>query len=171
MPLVQRTARAMGMWLAPAYGGELRFAPDLDAVEALAPEREALWARMERTSFLTDDEKRAAVGYGREGVSPAHNGFSLKYRPDQPRDDIGRWVEDGGGDTESEFEPTAGRHPRPPKPHRSKPSTQPAKPSSPATPKPRSQPRADFGAQHREQGPSPNTLANGPPSAILLMNA
>ena len=64
LPLVQRTARALTLWLAPAYGTDLRFAPDLDAVEALAPEREALWARMERTSFLTDAEKRAAVGYG-----------------------------------------------------------------------------------------------------------
>ena len=34
--------------------------PDLDQVEALAPEREALWTRLEAASFLTDDEKRAA---------------------------------------------------------------------------------------------------------------
>ena len=34
LPLVQRLARALSGWLAPAYGGELRLAPDLDAVEA-----------------------------------------------------------------------------------------------------------------------------------------
>ena len=61
LPLMQRLARALSGWLAPAYGGELRLAPDLDAVEALSPEREALWARMERASFLSDDEKRAAA--------------------------------------------------------------------------------------------------------------
>ena len=44
LPLVQRTARALSGWLSPAYGGDLRLAPDLDAVEALSPEREALWA-------------------------------------------------------------------------------------------------------------------------------
>ncbi len=64
LPLVQRTARALSLWLAPAYGNEIRFVPDLDDVEALSPERETIWARMERTTFLTDDEKREAVGYG-----------------------------------------------------------------------------------------------------------
>jgi phage portal protein BeeE len=38
--------------------------PDLDAIEALSIEREALWARLEKATFLTPDEKRAAVGYG-----------------------------------------------------------------------------------------------------------
>jgi HK97 family phage portal protein len=64
LPLVDRTARALSAWLAPAYGGDLELRPDLDAVEALSPEREALWARLERASFLTPDEKRAAAGYG-----------------------------------------------------------------------------------------------------------
>jgi phage portal protein BeeE len=30
----------------------------------LSQEREALWARIERSRFLTLNEKRAAVGYG-----------------------------------------------------------------------------------------------------------
>ena len=99
LPLVQRTARALGMWLAPAYGGELRLSPDLDQVEALAPEREALWARMERTSFLSDDEKRAAVGYGEKGAGGggAAGPFGRKYRHDQARDDFGRWEDEGRG--------------------------------------------------------------------------
>ncbi|MBI1650835.1 phage portal protein [Hyphomicrobium sulfonivorans] len=64
LPLVQRLARGLSAWLAPAYGGGLELRPDLDQVEALQSEREALWARIERASFLTQDEKRAAVGYG-----------------------------------------------------------------------------------------------------------
>ena len=64
LPLVTRAARALTGWLAPAYGDHVRLAPDLDAVEALSPEREALWARLDRSSFLDADEKRAAVGYG-----------------------------------------------------------------------------------------------------------
>ena len=57
----------------------------------LSPEREALWARMERASFLTDDEKRAAVGYGAnaEGGDSATRPFARKYREDQARDDQG----------------------------------------------------------------------------------
>lgn len=65
IPLVQRTAAALGAWLAPAFkDGDLRLKPDLDSVEALNSEREALWSRLEAASFLTEDEKRAAVGYG-----------------------------------------------------------------------------------------------------------
>ncbi len=41
--------------------------PDLDQIEALSSEREALWARLEKASFLTDDEKRASIGYGPRG--------------------------------------------------------------------------------------------------------
>ncbi|AHB49047.1 portal protein [Hyphomicrobium nitrativorans NL23] len=75
LPLVVRTAKAMSSWLAPAWEtarpsvpsmhGErrLELRPDLDQIEALTSEREALWARIERVSFLTQNEKRAAVGY------------------------------------------------------------------------------------------------------------
>jgi phage portal protein BeeE len=53
----------MTSWLTPAYGQGLVLKPDLDNVEALSPEREALWARLERASFLSRDEKREAAGY------------------------------------------------------------------------------------------------------------
>ena len=87
LPLVTRSAKALSNWLAPAYdegdtagmaafsapqnmiypddgAAALEFRPDVDGIEALSMEREALWARLERTSFLTVDEKRAAIGYG-----------------------------------------------------------------------------------------------------------
>ena len=71
LPLVTRTATALTNWLSPSYDpvsglrpdtashtAPLRLAPDLDAIEALSPEREALWARLEKTTFLTTNEKR-----------------------------------------------------------------------------------------------------------------
>ena len=64
LPLVFRMTKAFSAWLAPAYGGGVELRADLDQVEGLSGEREALWARIERASFLTLDEKRAAVGYG-----------------------------------------------------------------------------------------------------------
>jgi HK97 family phage portal protein len=64
IPLVTRTAQSLGHWLGPAFGPDLRLEPDLDQINALAPEREALWSRIGAADFLTDDEKRAAVGYG-----------------------------------------------------------------------------------------------------------
>ena len=66
LPLVTRTGEALVQWLAPAFGATLRLGPDLDRLEALAPEREALWRRVGSADFLTRQEKREAVGYGRE---------------------------------------------------------------------------------------------------------
>lgn len=65
IPLVRRTAEALSHWLSPAYGETLALTPDLDAIEALAEERESLWRRVSAATFLSDDEKREAVGYGR----------------------------------------------------------------------------------------------------------
>ncbi|MBN8996503.1 MAG: phage portal protein [Rhizobiales bacterium] len=64
LPLVARVTGALGAWLAPAFGKELRLACDTDPVEALAGDRDALWRRVGAADFLTEDEKRAAVGYG-----------------------------------------------------------------------------------------------------------
>jgi HK97 family phage portal protein len=63
IPLVRRTAEALAHWLEPAFGPAC-LEPDLDAIEALAPERESLWRRVQAADFLTEAEKRAAVGYG-----------------------------------------------------------------------------------------------------------
>jgi HK97 family phage portal protein len=70
IPLVRRTAEAIAHWLAPAFGEGLVLEPDLDAVEALSAERESLWRRVSAATFLTEDEKREAVGYGR-GTDPS----------------------------------------------------------------------------------------------------
>jgi HK97 family phage portal protein len=64
LPLVGRTLQAFAHWLAPAFGA-LTLEPDLDRVEALSGEREALWRRVAAADFLDRDEKREAVGYGR----------------------------------------------------------------------------------------------------------
>lgn len=62
LPLCWRTAKALSSWLAPAFGETIEIRPDLDKVEALTGEREALWSRLEAASFLTRNEKREAVG-------------------------------------------------------------------------------------------------------------
>jgi len=63
LPLVSRTARALSGWLSPGFGGSLTLRFNTDAIEALSVEREALWQRLEQASFLTINEKRAAIGY------------------------------------------------------------------------------------------------------------
>ena len=117
LPLVARTAKALSSWLAPAWGfpesagqgAGLELRPDLDQVEALTSEREALWTRIEKVSFLTLNEKRAAVGYAPLDDPPPtpttedeRSSVLRKYRPGQaraPRGDAdgGQWVDEGGG--------------------------------------------------------------------------
>lgn len=69
IPLVRRTAQSLAQWLGPAFGDDLVFEPDLDAIEALADERESLWRRIGAAGFLDEDEKREAVGYGRRAAA------------------------------------------------------------------------------------------------------
>ncbi|MEM0923455.1 MAG: phage portal protein [Pseudomonadota bacterium] len=64
LPLVKKTAGALAGWIGEAAGQRLRLEPDLDAVPALSAERDALWSRVAEADFLTEDEKRALLGFG-----------------------------------------------------------------------------------------------------------
>ena len=75
LPLARRLAEHLNVWLAPAYGMEtLDLVPDVDALEAYAPEREARWKQVRDSDFLTINEKRAALGY-----PPLPGGDGLKH--------------------------------------------------------------------------------------------
>lgn len=67
LPLVGRVTTALAAWLSKAYGETLRLEPDLDRIEVLSSERDALWQRVGAAGFLSDDEKRVAVGYAPRG--------------------------------------------------------------------------------------------------------
>ncbi|MBI3704557.1 MAG: phage portal protein [Rhizobiales bacterium] len=69
LPLASRMGGALTQWLAPSFGANhegtsLTLAVDTDRIEALAPDRAALWERVTKAPFLTVNEKRAATGYG-----------------------------------------------------------------------------------------------------------
>ncbi|MBL0371064.1 phage portal protein [Rhizobium sp. KVB221] len=64
LPLIGRTATALSAWLSGIYGETLTLSHDLDQVPGLSLERDALWARVGAAAFLSDAEKREAVGYG-----------------------------------------------------------------------------------------------------------
>ena len=89
IPLVRRTADALAHWLEPAFG-PARLEPDLDAIEALAPERE----KREREPERGDPHVRDRVA-GRVAVT-AHQLDDLRCK----RDDDGR-----DRDPEAEREP------------------------------------------------------------------
>ncbi|WP_025031732.1 phage portal protein, partial [Nitratireductor aquibiodomus] len=67
LPLVGRVAKEFSAWLQPVFGAGVRLWYDADGIEGLAAEREALWSRVGAADFLSDEEKRRAVGYGPRG--------------------------------------------------------------------------------------------------------
>jgi HK97 family phage portal protein len=64
LPLMARAMKAIAAWLGPAYGSNIELRPALDRIEALAPDRAALWEQVQKADFLTINEKRAAIGFG-----------------------------------------------------------------------------------------------------------
>ena len=64
LPLAARIGAALTQWLSPSFGAGLTLAVDTDRIEALSPDRAALWERVTKAPFLTVNEKRAATGYG-----------------------------------------------------------------------------------------------------------
>ncbi|MCE2926448.1 MAG: phage portal protein [Rickettsiales bacterium] len=63
IPLMQATVSAISSWLSPYYGNGLELIPNTDDVSVLALRNQTIWDRVEKATFLTEDEKRAAVGY------------------------------------------------------------------------------------------------------------
>ncbi len=64
LPLVGSTLDALALWLSSMFGESLLLKGDADEIPALAPRRESVWERLQKADFLSDDEKREAIGYG-----------------------------------------------------------------------------------------------------------
>jgi len=64
LPLMQNICDGLNGWLAAFYPGELMLELDTDTVSALALRQEKLWDRLEKASFLTENEKRELAGFG-----------------------------------------------------------------------------------------------------------
>jgi len=64
LPLAMKAARAIEAWIGDrwAHAGSAAVSVDLEAVPALAVEREALWARIGAADFLDTNEKRRLAG-------------------------------------------------------------------------------------------------------------
>lgn len=62
IPMIDMLVSALNCWLTPRYGDGLRLAYDKDKITALAYRRELLRKSLNETDFMTDNEKREAMG-------------------------------------------------------------------------------------------------------------
>ena len=152
LPLVQRTTAALGEWLGPGYGANLRLKADTEGIDALSSERDAQWSRLDKSTFLTINEKRIAAGYGPvaggDGIaSPAQPSsvkevaLDRKY-PGQPRTPRGEF---DFGPQDNDVLPVAGRPPPPKAPP-------PPKPVDPPSKKPGAYGKTPKGREFAEHG-------------------
>lgn len=63
LPLAAHVLDGLAHWLSVWFGADVRLELDEDAISALNPRRDLLWERIGKADFLTDAEKRAAVGF------------------------------------------------------------------------------------------------------------
>jgi len=62
IPLVDKTVDALNNWLVPFFGNDLKLSYDLNKISALSDKHEKLWQRVSGADFMTNDEKRTALG-------------------------------------------------------------------------------------------------------------
>jgi HK97 family phage portal protein len=63
VPLVKKTAQSLAVWLGQHSGQNLGITPDFDAVDAMTETRVPMWQAITAADFLTEKEKREALGY------------------------------------------------------------------------------------------------------------
>ena len=63
IPHARWLARALTGWFAEQLERDMRLEVDLDTIDALRSERMEFWAQVDKTTFLSPNEKRALVGY------------------------------------------------------------------------------------------------------------
>jgi HK97 family phage portal protein len=65
LPMAERILRGLSDGLAAWWPG-LRLQVDVDQISALASDRERLWRQVSAADFLSDEEKREMLGFGRK---------------------------------------------------------------------------------------------------------
>lgn len=82
LPMVHQLRDGLNNWLLTQGGAAaagLRLDYDPDGISALSLRREQLWDKLNKATFLSEDEKRQAAGYGHHGKGTAVRGGGSKF--------------------------------------------------------------------------------------------
>lgn len=62
IPLVDRTIDALNNWFNAFSRNNVKISYDINSISALSSKQEKIWQRLEKADFMTENEKREAVG-------------------------------------------------------------------------------------------------------------
>lgn len=62
IPLLDKTVDALNNWFATSFAANFKIGYDVKNISALSSKQEKLWSRVQNADFMTNNEKRAAVG-------------------------------------------------------------------------------------------------------------
>lgn len=65
IPIVEDVVNALNSWLTPMFDADLVLSYDEDSISALNIRRESQWSMINSASFLSTDEKRELLGFGK----------------------------------------------------------------------------------------------------------
>lgn len=63
LPLANKTACDIGNWLSGNFDDGIALIPNVEMVDALSADKNGLWERLGQADFLSNNEKREALGY------------------------------------------------------------------------------------------------------------
>lgn len=63
IPLLNNITKKLSSWFSIIYKEDLQLEIDLDSISALSDQRQKLWDNLKTTDFITNEEKRAILGF------------------------------------------------------------------------------------------------------------
>ena len=93
LPMLGHICKELSWWLGPSFGTDITIEPDTDDLEIFADERAAQWDRIEKSTSMTINEKRAA-----QGLEPVAGGDVILISSSMiPLESAGAQLGDGEG--------------------------------------------------------------------------
>lgn len=66
LPLLRNFCDHMSKWISEHFNEPIKLEYDADSISSLIEKREGLWANLNLSTFLTDEEKREMLGFGKK---------------------------------------------------------------------------------------------------------
>ena len=63
LPICKMILGELSEWLSKSYDRNLIIEPDLDTISAISEKRQKIWETVNKSDFVSENEKRESLGY------------------------------------------------------------------------------------------------------------